>query len=149
MLTSGKPVDCAKINDITGDIMLCRGTQLSVWTLNGDLIIEQDLFAEGEDNVFSCAFYEGFGNEYLERNLLFTGQQRGVANVWNVAIRRGTFVLEHVKSMHHLDQAGYNVGAAITAILPTAQAVYTGDDDGRVVSCFLDVLWLLTNMSIV
>ena len=36
--------------------------------------------------------------------------------------------------MHHLDHAGYNIGATITSILPVAQKVYTGDDDGRVVS---------------
>ena len=35
--------------------------------------------------------------------------------------------------MHHMDQAGFNIGASITAILPMAQVVYTGDDDGRVV----------------
>lgn len=46
----------------------------------------------------------------------------------------GTFALEHVKRMHHLDAAGYNIGATITSILPMAQKVYTGDDDGRVVS---------------
>lgn len=36
--------------------------------------------------------------------------------------------------MHHMDQAGFNIGASITSILPMAQLVYTGDDDGRVVS---------------
>lgn len=36
--------------------------------------------------------------------------------------------------MHHLDHAGYNIGATITSILPMARKVYTGDDDGRVVS---------------
>lgn len=36
--------------------------------------------------------------------------------------------------MHHLDHAGYNIGATITSILPMAQKVYTGDDDGKVVS---------------
>jgi len=51
-----------------------------------------------------------------------------------VAISEGTFVLEHVKRMHHLDHAGYNIGATITSILPMAQKVYTGDDDGKVVS---------------
>ena len=143
---------------MTGTIMLCRGSEISIWTLNGGLMLKQDIFVEGEDQIHSCAFYEGSGNEYLERNLIFTGQRRGVVNVrliansdhprvehrqtdqqqvWNVAIRRGSFVLEHIKSMHHLDQAGFNVGAAITAILPMAQTVYTGDDDGRVVS-FLD-----------
>jgi len=37
--------------------------------------------------------------------------------------------------MHHMDQAGFNIGASITAIMPMAQVVYTGDEDGRVVSC--------------
>lgn len=54
--------------------------------------------------------------------------------IWNVAIRGGAFVLEHVKRMHHLDQAGYNIKASITCVLPLAQRVYTGDEDGRVVS---------------
>ena len=45
--------------------------------------------------------------------------------------------------MHHLDHAGYNIGATITSILPMAQKVYTGDDDGRVVS-----IEVLTNYSI-
>lgn len=136
VLVRGKPVDCAKINDVTGTIMLCRGTQISIWTLNGELMLEQDLFAESDDQILCCAFYEGSGSEYLERDLVFTGQRRGVVNVWNIASRRGVFVLEHVKSMHHLDQAGFNVGAAVTAILPMAQMVYTGDDDGRVVSLY-------------
>lgn len=51
-----------------------------------------------------------------------------------MTIRNGSFVLEHLKSMHHLDHVGYNIGAAMTCILPLAQRVYTGDEDGRVVS---------------
>ena len=36
--------------------------------------------------------------------------------------------------MDHLDQAGFNTHASMTAILPMAQTVYTGDEDGKVVS---------------
>ena len=54
--------------------------------------------------------------------------------IWNLAIRGGVFVLEHIKRMHHLDSVGYNVGSAMTAVLPLANRVYTGDEDGRVVS---------------
>ncbi len=36
--------------------------------------------------------------------------------------------------MNHLDQAGFNIAGAMTAVLPMAQVVYTGDEDGRVVS---------------
>lgn len=132
--------------------MLGRGRVVSLYTLNGDTILEEDVCVEGDDAVVSCAFYEGSGNEYLERDLIFTGQKKGVANVssgkksskstralileqiWNKVIRGGAFTLEHVKSMHHLDQAGFNVGASITRVLPMAHTVYTGDEDGRVVS---------------
>lgn len=144
-------MQCARINDVTGVIMLCRGPDVSLWTLNGDPILEQNIYVEGDDSISSCAFYEGSGNEYLERNLIFTGHRKGVVNVsfllffpsidlcqlimpqvWNTAISDTAFVLEHVKCMHHLDHAGYNMSTTITSILPMAQKVYTGDDDGRV-----------------
>ena len=142
---------CARINDVTGVIVLCRGSEVSLWTLNGDVILKQNIYVEGDESISSCAFYEGSGNEFLERNLIFTGHKKGVVNVsvlllfqtrdlcrlnmsqvWNMAISDAAFVLEHVKRMHHLDQAGYNIGTTITSILPMAQKVFTGDDDGRV-----------------
>ena len=61
--------------------MLCRGPEVSLWALNGDPVLEQNICVEGEDTISSCAFYEGSGNEYLERNLLFTGHKKGVVNV--------------------------------------------------------------------
>lgn len=61
--------------------MLCRGRKVSLFTLNGDLILEQDVCVEGEDRLVCCAFYEGLGNEYMERDLIFTGHKRGVVNV--------------------------------------------------------------------
>ena len=69
------------MNDITGVIMLCRRSVVSLWTLNGDLILEQNIHVEGDDLISTCAFYEGSGNEYLERNLIFTGHKKGVVNV--------------------------------------------------------------------
>lgn len=61
--------------------MLCRGHYVSLFTLNGELILEQNVCIECDDAVLSCAFYEGLGNEYLERDLIFTGHRRGVVNV--------------------------------------------------------------------
>lgn len=61
--------------------MLCRGHKVSLYTLNGDFILEQKVCVEGDDTITSCAFYEGSGNEYLERDLIFTGHKRGVVNV--------------------------------------------------------------------
>lgn len=36
--------------------------------------------------------------------------------------------------MNHIDTSSFNISSTITAILPTAQVVYTADEDGRVVS---------------
>ena len=41
--------------------------------------------------------------------------------------------------MNHLDQAGYNLGGAVTAVLPMAQKVFTGDEDGHVVSAIREL----------
>lgn len=63
--------------------MLCWKTNVSLYTLNGDHLLEQNVCGDGDDSVMSCAFYEGSGNEYLQRELLFTGHKRGVVNVCN------------------------------------------------------------------
>lgn len=79
-------MQCARINDVTGVIMLCRGSEVSLWTLNGDLILEQNIYVEGDESISSCAFYEGSGNEFLERNLIFTGHKKGVVNVSSLPV---------------------------------------------------------------
>lgn len=97
VLTSGKPVEvsyykqilkskadprqCARINDVSGTVMLCRGRTVSLFTLNGDPVLTQDVCHESDDTITACAFYQGAGNEFLERNLVFTGHKRGVVNV--------------------------------------------------------------------
>ncbi len=72
---------CAQINDTTGDVMLCCGRRVSLYTLNGELLLDQEVCSDGKDQILSCAFYEGTGNEWLERSILFTGHKRGCVNV--------------------------------------------------------------------
>lgn len=63
--------------------------------------------------------------------------QADIDQIWSKVIRHGKFVLELVKRLDHADQSserGLNVSSAITCILPMPQTVYTGDEDGRVVS---------------
>ncbi len=179
-LASGRgPIECASINDVSGDIMLCRGQKVAIYTLNGDLILEQNVCDGQDDYVASCAWYEGTGNEWLENSLCFTGQKGGVVNVWRKVVGkgkgkagrgetkvRGTWELELVKRLEHRDERnrsgetavgslGVGWGAngrgangrgrsrssfsgdkevAISCVLPMAQGVYTGDEEGRVVS---------------
>ena len=148
-LCHGRPLECARINDVTGDIMLCRGQKVALYTLNGELILEQNVCADHDDWIHSCAFYEGTGNEWLDCTLLFTGHRRGVVNCWKKVVREGNgkgWELELVKRMDHVDMGRkkdpsglgggnpeVNTEAAITCVCPMPQVVYTGDDDGRVV----------------
>ncbi|MCJ1251415.1 hypothetical protein MMC30_008648, partial [Trapelia coarctata] len=132
VMATGAPVECARINDVSGIIMLCRGPEVALFTLNGDLLLEQHICAEGDEMITACAFYEGAGNEYLQQNLVFTGHRRGLVNIWNMAIHEGKFHLDHVKRLNHMDPAGFNFSASITCILPMPLVLYTGDEDGRV-----------------
>lgn len=66
---------------MTGNILLCRGQDAALYTLNGELLVEQHACAEGDEVVACCALFEGSGNEYLARNLIFTGHRHGVINV--------------------------------------------------------------------
>ncbi|KAL2170857.1 hypothetical protein VTG60DRAFT_4344 [Thermothelomyces hinnuleus] len=136
-------VECAKINDVTGDVMLCAGQHVLLYTLNGELILDQNVCAgtheaAAEDYVHSCAFYEGSGgNEWLENQLVFTGHKRGVVNVWRKTVgpRSGRWMLEFMRRLDHVNlksETGANIEAAITCIAPLPGLVYTGDDDGRV-----------------
>jgi hypothetical protein len=172
-LTSGRgPIECARINDVNGDIMLCRGQKVTLYTLNGEFILEQNVCEPGhhEDYIASCAWYEGVGNEWLENNLLFTGQRNGIVNIWRKVVVKGDskanvnlkWKLELVKRLDHVDHPGGETAvgslsvrgnggrsrtrsrsrsdvrpggeAAVTCVTPMAQCVYTGDEDGRVVS---------------
>ena len=137
-LAFNRPVECAQMNEISGEIMLCSGPNLILFSLNGNLILDQNLCVDPGDYVQCCAFYDGSGgNEWLENFLVFTGHKNGRVNVWRKVVRSGRWVLELVKRLDHADpnsEDGRNYDAAITAITPRCKAVYTGDDDGRVVS---------------
>ena len=132
----GSAVNCASINDVTGNIVLCHGSQISMYTLNAELLLNQKAGERDDDVVISCACYEGAGNEWLERDILFTGHKRGVVKVWSKVVRGGRFELELVRQLNHVDASredGSNVSAGISCILPMPQVVYTGDEDGKVV----------------
>lgn len=140
-IASGLQVESAAINDITGNLVLCHDSAVSMYNLNGDLILTQETSLKGKgnesDKITSCACYEGADNEWLERDILFTGHKGGVVKIWSKIIKNGGFELELIRQLNHADpqrEDGANVTAGISCILPTPQVVYTGDEDGRVVS---------------
>lgn len=63
-----------------------------------------------------------------------------MVNIWKKCVKSGKWALDLVKRLDHADQraeGGGNIGAGITCITPMPQAVYTGDEDGKVVSSIL------------
>ncbi|KAJ4157757.1 beige protein-like 1 [Fusarium falciforme] len=130
-----RPVECARINDISGEILLCSGPNVLLYTLNGTLLLEQNVCFDQDDYIHSCAFYEGAGNEWLDNYLVFTGHKRGRVNVWRRSIVGSRWTLELLRKLDHVDyknDKGANTEAGVTCITPMPTCVYTGDDDGRV-----------------
>lgn len=163
----GAGVECARIHDVTGDVMLAAGQHVMLFTLNGELILDQNVCntatttntvgsngGDDDDYVHACAFYEGSagsgsGSEWLENQLVFTAHRRGVVNVWRKTVdaRSGTWVLGFVRRLDHVNpksETGANIEAAITCVAPLSGVVYTGDDDGRVVSYLCSHYYLAT-----
>lgn len=135
-----RQVECAQINDVSGEIMLCSGPNVLLYTLNGTLILEQNVCLERDDFVHSCAFYEGAANEWLENYLVFTGHGKGRVNVWRRSVKSGKWTLELLRRLDHIDYnsgKGDNTAADITSITPLPTCLYAGDDNGRVVSLLL------------
>ena len=131
-------VQCAKISDVNGNVVICHTRFIAMFTLNGELILEQAAGpSDYEDRILCCAFYEGAGDEWLEREILFTGHPRGVVRVWHKTTRGCGFELELIRQLNHADHHdtdGFNAQTGISCILPMSQIVYTGDEAGRVVS---------------
>ncbi|KAL1596459.1 Beige protein-like 1 [Paraconiothyrium brasiliense] len=142
-------IQAARINNVTGHITLACGPRLIVTTLNGERLLDQDI-SDGEDDfegITALALYEGVGNEWCERELIFTGHRRGVVKIFHLipepSSTNAPWALTLIKQLNHGDASredGANHQAPITCILPMPHNVYTGDEEGRVVrSSFFDL----------
>ena len=79
------PIQAARINSVTGKIVLACGHRLIVTTLNGKMLLNEDICDSEDDTegITTVALYEGVGNEWCKRELIFTGHRRGVVKVCN------------------------------------------------------------------
>lgn len=71
-----------RINNSNGHIMLCCRKKVLLYTLNGELLLEQCVCDGPNETVLCCAFYESEGNEWLDRELIFTGHSEGIVKVY-------------------------------------------------------------------
>ena len=78
-------VQAARINNVTGHIVLACGHRLIVTTLNGAVLLDEDICDSEDDaeGIAAVAVYEGVANEWCKRELIFTGHRRGVVKVRN------------------------------------------------------------------
>ncbi|KAF2634393.1 beach-domain-containing protein [Massarina eburnea CBS 473.64] len=138
------PIQAAKINSVTGHIVLALGPKLVVMNLNGKVLLEKDVCEDDEggsgEGITAVAVYEGVGNEWCERELIFTGHRRGAVKIFRLCPAPPSspdkWALTLVNKLNHADasrQDGANFQAPITCILPMPHNVYTGDEGGRVV----------------
>jgi len=135
-------VQAARINNVTGHIVLAAGRRLVVTTLNGRILLDEDICDSEEDaeGVISVAAFEGVGSEWCERDLIFTGHRRGVVKIFHLhpapTASKQSWMITLVNVLNHGDPANMGAAAPITCILPMPGNVYTGDEEGRVVSLF-------------
>jgi len=131
---NGTAVSAARINNITGHILLCIGAKVHLYTLNGHLLLTQQVSEAADEDVLCATFYEGVGNEWVTCELLFTGHKRGVVKVWQVVtLDDGAWCLQLIKHLSYGEQVGVAV-AGISSVLATERTVFAGDEAGRVVS---------------
>jgi WD40 repeat protein len=137
------PVQHAKINSATGHIVLAVGPRLVVTTLNGTVLMDEDI-CDGEEEtegITAIAVYEGAGNAWCERELIFTGHRRGIVKIFHLSpstIPNPTttpntkWSLPLINVLAHADPMIDRAVGAVTCILPLEKSVYTGDEEGRV-----------------
>ncbi|KAJ8112184.1 hypothetical protein OPT61_g5395 [Boeremia exigua] len=151
---SRTPVQAARINSATGHIALAIGPRLVITTLNGTVLLDEDICdgADDTDGIVCLAVYEGVGNEWCERELIFTGHRRGIVKIFHLTPTPKTpfrgadppstahtppgtaWSIDLVNVLAHGDPMIERTAAPITCILPLDRSVYTGDEDGKVVS---------------
>ncbi|KAH4339013.1 hypothetical protein HBH98_211680 [Parastagonospora nodorum] len=134
-------IQAARINSVTGHVVMACGRRLVVCTLNGAVLLDEDVCDSEDDaeGISALAVYEGSGNEWVERELIFTGHRRGIVKIFNLLPApaqdgKSKWSIELVNVLNHTDQMSGNGAAAgaITCILPLPGNVYTGDEEGRV-----------------
>ncbi|KAH9861669.1 hypothetical protein J1614_011422 [Plenodomus biglobosus] len=139
------PVQAARINSVTGHIVLAVGSRLIVTTLNGTVLLNEDICDSEEDvdGITAIGVYEGVGNEWCERELIFTGQRRGVVKIFHLTPtppspssspdqKDAKWSINLINVLNHSDPTNPSAAAPITCILPMPHNVYTGDEDGKV-----------------
>ncbi|KAI9028612.1 hypothetical protein DFJ74DRAFT_495541 [Hyaloraphidium curvatum] len=77
-----EPITLAIVNDTTGDIALCSDLNISVYTVNGELLAAREVAVLSADALQSCVFFTGDG--WADADLIVTGHRSGVLKLWKM-----------------------------------------------------------------
>ncbi|XP_051772048.1 WD repeat- and FYVE domain-containing protein 4 isoform X3 [Ctenopharyngodon idella] len=79
-------VSALAINDLTGEIASCAGTQLYLWTMKGQLLASVNTSCRSEGNILCCCFTQKC--EWDSRNVIITGSTDGIVRIWKTEYTR-------------------------------------------------------------
>ena len=132
--TKGPEVKMAGISNETGDVLLARGRNLKIVTLNGTVLLEENICDDADDEVLCLAWVEALKQEWMAKILFVTGHKAGLVKVWQRIIRRdGKWALRLVRSLD-VPLGPEASRMAVTSVLPVGPMIYAGDELGRIVS---------------
>jgi hypothetical protein len=114
------------INHCTGDVAVCTHDKLSVFTINGSMLVT---YAGQITDVQTIFFHPGDVIAGTDRHI-WTGHALGEFNLWYMSLNTSGWQIEHVKRFQHTHRD--RVQADITAISWHEPHLYTGDSLGRV-----------------
>jgi hypothetical protein len=133
--SKGPEVRMARISNATGDILLSRGRNIKITTLNGVELLEQQVCEEADDEVMSLAWVEARKHEWMDKCLFVTGHRVGLVKLWEKVITRdGKWAVTLIRSLDAAVLGREMVRVPVTSVLPVGSTIYAGDDAGRVVS---------------
>ncbi|XP_060728472.1 WD repeat- and FYVE domain-containing protein 4 isoform X2 [Tachysurus vachellii] len=73
-------VTALAINDLTGEIVSCSGTNLYLWTMKGQLLASVNTPYGPEGSILCCCFTQKY--EWDPRNIIITGCTDGIVRIW-------------------------------------------------------------------
>jgi beige protein homolog 1 len=144
-----------RIHKESGEIAMIVGRRVvRIFSLNGKAMVEFDVCradngnsddegysGQQSDDEVTCLQWSAKGRgEWTPRRLLVTGHRSGAVKLWKQAVsKEGSWTLELVKRLRHPGPQG-NV-APIMAVLPLTSNLVAADENGRVVSFPLLVIF--------
>jgi len=151
--SSGKgSISCVAVHDVTGNIVTCCGSFISIWSINGDLLVSSEAQKNVNDVISVCVWSKA--PEWLYENVLISGHRDGKIKVWVLETNKDkdlettpakdTKGHQNQNALVELTQLtnGLHTTPITTLCLSAdSQRLFSGDNTGKV------VLWAETDLS--